>query len=268
MEFYINELSLHGQYHTQEDFELSVRQMTEVMSKVLGMRNATAFKKDLTVLQHQRVSENDYFVASFEKIRNKQLRDAFRGIIFNKLNPKNWVSERLHSEEDNFTCELLNDFVNSTTLAEVAERILQKPNVQRILVNFISPIFENAVSFSVNKNDACEVILNGITRTEHLSSFLQIFDTRTLYKQYLENTDFFTRTNFVYSGTGERIYRMKEDGSYWYFDFNHRENGKPHCEVFDSNENYLGTAVLGNLDGNFERIPAKGDERNRKFRYR
>ncbi len=52
-----------------------------------------------------------------------------------------------------------------------------------------------------------------------------------------------------YFWTKQRIYREKDTGRYWYYDFFHKDN-KEHYEVFDSIGHHIGEADCeGNIDG-------------------
>ena len=126
MEIFINELSLHGQYPSQETFTQSVVQFVEVFSFVQDkVKGGELFKDDLFV--SRKALSQETFLRSFERIKNVQLKIAFRGIIFNKLNPKDWRSVRLHLADVLYTSEIClaqDTFVTDTSVAEIAERKL------------------------------------------------------------------------------------------------------------------------------------------------
>lgn len=58
------------------------------------------------------------------------------------------------------------------------------------------------------------------------------------------NRDLFVVTPLVWGK--QRIYRKKSDGSYWYFDFFHKDN-KLHYEVFDSEGKHMGEADMNGI---------------------
>lgn len=60
----------------------------------------------------------------------------------------------------------------------------------------------------------------------------------------LRNRDLFVVTPLVWGK--QRIYRKKSDGSYWYFDFFHKDN-KLHYEVFDSEGKHMGEADMNGI---------------------
>ena len=97
MEIFINESSLEGQYHNQVEFVQGIKEFIALFSILKKVKNKALFKEDLLIYESAIRGEN--FQASFQKIGNKDIKNAFRGIIFNKLNPKNWRTEQVHAGE-------------------------------------------------------------------------------------------------------------------------------------------------------------------------
>lgn len=58
-----------------------------------------------------------------------------------------------------------------------------------------------------------------------------------------------------YRWGNQRIYQEIGTHYYWYYDFNHNENGRPHHEIFDRLGNQLGT---DNMDGRLDVTKNKG----------
>ncbi|WP_285828045.1 hypothetical protein [Bacteroides acidifaciens] len=64
----------------------------------------------------------------------------------------------------------------------------------------------------------------------------------------LHNAWQFLPTNMVYPASKQKIYKNLNDGSYWYYDYFHREN-QEHYEVFDTHGNHIGEAdMTGKID--------------------
>ncbi len=64
----------------------------------------------------------------------------------------------------------------------------------------------------------------------------------------LRNTLQFSPTNMIYGASKQRIYKNLSDGSFWYYDYFHRENHE-HYEVFDVHGNHVGEAdMTGRVD--------------------
>jgi hypothetical protein len=176
MEIFINELSLHGQYPSQETFTQAVKQFVEVFSCVQEkVKSKEIFKDEFFADREALISET--FKQSFGRITNPQLKDAFRGIIFNKLNPKNWQTERVHSSDDWYNsekCVVQGEFVTDTSVAEIAERKLQKPNKRFLLINFKESQFKNCDSFEVNKEEKTVIQLECIETKDALIKWLDL----------------------------------------------------------------------------------------------
>lgn len=240
MEIFINELSLHGQYYDQAAFVEAIRELVNIFSFLNNNKTTTKlYKPENQVFINRKTIQNEYFQQSFEGIRNKQLKEAFRGIIFAKLNPKDWQVEQLHDTQDIFVCPIIDDFVSNTTLAEVAERNLQKPDIQRLVINFMGSCFQNLRQIEIFKND--ENIENPI--------YLACLDSRIDFENwlqqtvidresYLKNVLLFEKTN--YQVQGKTIYKHKSTNNYWYLDNLH----KTHFEVFNAQKEHLGEADL------------------------
>jgi hypothetical protein len=183
MEIFINELSLHGQYPSQETFTTAVTKFVEVFSYIQDkVKSSEIFKDELFI--DSRALKDEVFQQSFENIKNPQLKVAFKGILFNKLKPKNWQSERLHSPEVLYTsekCTYQETFVTETSVAEIAERKLQKPQKRFLLINFIESQFNDCVCFNVNKDGHGFVIeLDCVENKESLKLWLDLPTKRDL----------------------------------------------------------------------------------------
>ncbi len=64
----------------------------------------------------------------------------------------------------------------------------------------------------------------------------------------LRNRLQFSPTNMIYRASKQRIYKNLIDGSFWYYDYFHRENHE-HYEVFDTHGNHIGEAdITGKID--------------------
>jgi hypothetical protein len=177
MEIFINELSLHGQYPSQETFTKAVTKFVEVFSYIQDKVKSNEMLKDELFITSKALKD-ETFQQSFERIKNRQLKDAFRGIIFNKLKPKNWQSERLHSPDDLYTaekCSHQETFVTETSVAEIAERKLQRPQKRFLLINFIESQFNDCGCFDVKKDGHKLIIeLDCIETKEALKLWLDL----------------------------------------------------------------------------------------------
>jgi hypothetical protein len=242
MEIFINELSLHGQYPSQETFTTAVTKFVEVFSYIQDkVKSNEIFKDELFI--DSKALKDEVFKQSFENIKNPQLKVAFKGIIFNKLNPKNWQSERLHSPEVLYTsekCTYQETFVTETSVAEIAERKLQKPQNRFLLINFIESQFNDCFCFNVNKDGHGFVIeLDCVENKEALELWLDL--PIPPLDVFLRNTVKFVRTSFKQQGA--TVFQEISTSNYWYIDNLHKNE----FEVFNSNKEHIGVATIGGV---------------------
>lgn len=241
MEVFINELSLSGQYHNQTAFEQAILEFMRIFT-VVQSRQLESYKNDGIFLEREAI-KNEHFSSSFERISNRQLKDAFRDIVFNKLNPKNWRDHQLHKTDDLFHCKTIDDFVEGSSIAEVAERNIQDAETPRILINFTQSLFAELTALEIFKNDINEerpielyCADNKIAFERWCPPIIEELDG------FLKNSDFFKRTS--YHVKGAVLYQNIHNSQYWYLDTLH----KTHFEVFNAQQIHLGEATLiGNL---------------------
>ena len=244
MEIYINESSLTGQYFSEAEFSAAVIAFMAIFDKV-NEKKLVAYKQR-NVLLHKKALLESIFPSSLEQLRNKSLKEAFRRLVFNRSNPKDWTLEQLHLASDVFLCPEIDDTVENTVLAEVAERQLQDENdIPRLLINFKSSPFKNN-KIDVFKNDEnCENAISLDCTDNHIGFeiWLKQYEDAKKAKDYLVKSAIFTKTDFNVQGAA--IYRHKQSKQYWYLDNLH----KTHFEVFNAQQEHIGVADLeGNLD--------------------
>ena len=241
MEIFINELSLEGQYFTQNQFEEAVVQfmaMTDIVKK-----NAQIFKEDTLI--YAPTIRDEIFTASFEKIPDRSLKDAFRNIVFNKTNPKNWKEEQVHSEEDTYFYFDENEDIQDMTgktLAEIAERNLQTQEIRRLALNFMESRYESPLNICKNTEEN-KVSVDCADDKEALVDWLGEIETPVT--NFLRNTELFAPTSKIAPKVKTKIYREIKTGYYWYFDNFHADE----FEVCDKTGKHIGVADLeGNID--------------------
>lgn len=235
MEIFINELSLEGQFYSEADFLQAVKEFVRIFS-LISERRINAYRNELVFLNKELI-RNENFQASFEKIKDKGFKEAFKSIIFNKTNPRDWKPEQIHSADDIFECKLLqNSFVTDTSLAEIAERNLQNGMIRRLLVNFLNSSFSQSQIVCVFKNEIQQIDIEGIDNKPDFENWLGV--TQTIADQFLRNPTKFRRTDRHYQG--KPIFCEIETAYYWYLDNFHKNE----FEVFNSRGEHLGVANL------------------------
>ena len=261
MEIFINECSLTGQYYEKEEFEDSLNNFISIFSFINQeiKNNDKQIFGDFQILINYEAIKNLKFIAAYNK-SNLQLRQIFLNNVFQRSGAKNWILEQVHSHEDKFfylTPDNDRHDVSNTSIAEVTERILQNPNNNYLLVNFINSIFcvnnfqhpdiRECFSIPIVKNNSEEfsVKLDCLDNKSAIENWLrekQILKDPEL-KGILKNIKRFRKISR--EGEPNRYFEISTK-RYWYLDELHRN----HFEVFDSTgKNHLGIADLeGNID--------------------
>lgn len=264
MEIFINEVSLEGQYVTETEFTNAVRIFYTIFLNLNRKIKDNIFYKDSQLLFDYQAIKNSNFTVSINKIPDKSLKRAFTNIIFNKLDPKDWRKEQVHSANDNFDyiTETIEKDVRNTSLAEVTERSLQnQENFFYLLVNFTSssfnlchPSIQDCCSIPIIKNNEL-IYLEGLDNESGLENWLKIrlnlydessqtppMDEQTILS---DGARFRKTTSFFQDRT---IYQELATHRYWYVDNFHIGNSA-HLEVFDKVGKHIGEADLeGNID--------------------
>jgi len=243
MEIFINELSLEGQYFTQNQFEEAVIQfmaMTDIVKK-----NVQVFKEDTLI--YAPTIRDEVFSASFERIADKTLKIAFRNFALSKTNAKNWKEEQLHSEEDAYyyfdeSGEIQDVKLTGQTLAEIAERNLQIKDIRRLALNFMESRYESPLTICKNTEEN-KINVDCADDKDALVDWLGEIETPAT--NFLRNKERFAPTSRIARKTKTKIYKEIETGYHWYFDNFHADE----FEVCDKTGKHIGVADLeGNID--------------------
>lgn len=243
MEIFINELSLEGQYFTQEQFEDAIKQFMAMADTL--KKNVSVFSEDRPIIYHRPATRDKIFAACLDKIANKSLEEAFRNVVFNRINPKNWKDEQVHSQEDAYFYfdknEDMQD-VSGKTLAEIAERNLQTKETKRLALNFVKSRYDSPLTICKNTEEN-KVNVDCADDKETLVDWLGEMETPAT--GFLRNTERFEPTSRIAPKVKTKIYREISTGYYWYFDNFHADE----FEVCDKIGNHIGVADLeGNID--------------------
>jgi len=173
MEFFINEVSLEGQYLTETEFTVAVKEFLSIFLKInQSLKDKKLYKDSMLLMQYQAIKDSNFEI-SLNKIKDKSLKRAFIDIVFNKLNPKEWWPEQVHSNNDffDYANQTITKDVRNTSLAEVTERSLQNQGKIYLIINFTDSIFnichpeiQQCCSIPIIKNNSLgsPVYLDGI----------------------------------------------------------------------------------------------------------
>lgn len=89
MEIFINELSLQEQYFSDADFAEAVIVFTAIFALInMRVKSAQMYKSEL-FLDYKAI-RGEVFQSSFQRIRNREYKELFQRIVFNKFNPRDW----------------------------------------------------------------------------------------------------------------------------------------------------------------------------------
>ncbi len=265
MEFFINELSLEGQYATDAEFVEAVKMFKSVFDFVNGkVKQKNIYSTKL--LANYNAIKNSSFSHSLNQIRDKSLKTALINVVYNKLNAKDWLQEQTHSTENSYIylTELDIKDVSGTSIAEVAERNFQSSELHRLLIGFSNssfvcphPTVASCRLISIVRNDNEEDLLDldyldchdgiyaWLESKLNLSAFEYneslIFpptDTQTI----LRDVTRFQKTSLP-TVQGRAVYKESATGRYWYVDNLHFGKAA-HLEVFDKFGKHIGEAKL------------------------
>jgi len=273
MEIFINEYSLTGQYYDKEEFETSLKTLESIfyfINETVKSESKQIFG-DISIFVDYKAIQGSNFFASF-KNSNPQIRQQFRDSVFVKSGAKNWDSEQVHSYEDKFFYLSSDEDVynvSNTSIAEVTERILQNPNNNYLLVNFINSIFRvnnfqhpdirECFSIPIVKNNSEDVpvkldCLDNKSAIENWLREKQVLKDPDL-EDCLKDTARFEKTSIICQG--KSVYREIATQNLWYLDNLHRS----HFEIFDpTGKRHI---RLGNLDGS-SRESTKKEKQDKK----
>ena len=280
MEIFINEVSLEGQYINEEELRNAVKTFIAIFVLInQKIQDKKLYKEESAIFINYEAIRDCNFLASLNLIKNRQLKDGFTDIIFNKQKIKKWRIEKVHSSEDLFDCLISDDNykdVSDTSLAEVTERKLQNPESEYLLINFPNSSFRtahphinhNCLITIIKNNDEINLIcLDGIDSKLALECWLEhklnlsqleysldsgekIRDEQTILRDITR----FRKTALIFQGRS--IYIELTTGRYWYVDNLHKST--PHLEVFDkTGKNHVGEA---DLDGNINYSKSDSDK--------
>jgi len=216
------------------------------------------------LLDYEAIKGSD-FRKSLNHIRDKSLKQAFINIVFNKLNPKEWRSEQVHSTNDDFDYITTTDSldVRNTSLAEVTERSLQNKETTYLLINFTNSRFKLVhpdipkcflIPIVKNNDENNPINLDCLDEKSALENWLKV--KVNLYDEFANKPP--TDEQTILSGTqfkktalicqGRNIYQELATHRYWFVDNLHYGKAA-HLEVFDKTGKHIGEADLqGNID--------------------
>ncbi len=254
MNIFINECSLHSQFHTQQDFTGAVRIFYSIVNRLAKYRGRSHFYKNSDLFCSYSALKEDVFARSLSSIPDKSLKTALKNTLFNKETVRDWTCEQHHLSSEVFECN--GDIVTDTSMAELAERKLGDGGLISTLLNFRESRFANCEAVTVIKEGEHEVNLDCVESVETLEKWL---DRHSLDNQYrdsaqeppmdyqtiLDNRLRFEKSSLPRQG-GRQVFVEKDSGYFWYVDNLHFGKAA-HLEVFDRSFNHIGEAGIDGI---------------------
>jgi hypothetical protein len=235
MEIFINELSLKGQFDDINQLETAITRFNELFS---ATKTAHQLLSSQYLFNHRAIRAS--FLSEFINKIDKDQSSKFKRVVFNQALDWRDAAHRKHSNDDLFFCEVIDDIVTDTTIAEAAERqLLDTPSVKRLIVNFIDSDFKTTIC--IVKNEAHPINIDCVETKEELEKWLSL--PIMPLDAFLRNTERFIRTKFKQQGA--TVFQEKLTAHYWYIDNLHKNE----FEVFDADKVHIGVA---NLEGTIQ----------------
>jgi hypothetical protein len=230
MEILINELSLHGQFATVDDFvNAAVKPLLLLLQQIDPARDFLLKKYDLWSANVTTTATlREVFKGSYSRT-NDEIRKSKTQLTVLLDNPY-WEDDRKHNTPDNYQYNAANIF--NTSLAESCER-------DKVVMSFVSSQFNSAILI-VNKNSTSISIDNLFDHT-HLYALVR--RKRLIVDFSLNDTTRFKKTHF--NVQGKVVYKELSTKCFWYEDNLHHT----HYEVFDRKQEHIGIADMsGDVD--------------------
>jgi hypothetical protein len=164
---FINERSLQGQFENPHHFTKSIVEMNKLFESINAFKHSSKLYKSLELEYKFEAMKTQNFVTSFAKV-DRQLQQIFIQNMRERLKIKDWQTEQLHSDNDEFTINET-ELVTGETLAEAAERQLQTHNC--LILNFLQSDFLEKIE--VCKNKTQKTVLAAVANRTEWSAFLQ-----------------------------------------------------------------------------------------------
>ena len=119
IQVFINECSFHEQLHERSVLVDSFKQFYTLLSLFNQHKVIHELYHHENLFNFYRAMHSEPLSASLNKLKEKSLALAIKGVLFNKLNAKDWQTTRIHSADDLFICMMIRQNVfNLSSLGE------------------------------------------------------------------------------------------------------------------------------------------------------
>lgn len=255
MHVFINESSLHGQYHSVAEFEDALKKFVSLLESI------KCYKRDLTLR-----SETLFLMSGTSSIKLANLVKTHADLAvrlrtaLQETNVKSWYPSQVHDANSKYLFNKV-DYCGCS-IAEFAEIKIQNGNVTGFLINFIGSIFSSSTTIQIDKNGLITTTLDCIFDDSSINSWLVANGLLSPVKNYVGNSNLapddnqtvlcdqalFALTNYP-KNKGRKVYRRIGTNQLWVVDGTLKHaTDKAHIEVFDENtQKHLGTSLIAEV---------------------
>jgi hypothetical protein len=255
MEVFLNECSMHGQFSNVTAVGESLIGVNHVLMRIDETEGAKRVYLSSALYLRPAVA-SQVFSSCLSQMPQKDARTQFKKLIRERLDAVDWNVERMQCD---CMYEWVNEIVSDTSVAELAERLLQQRT--GFLLNFCPSNFPPGKVVVVEKEGGATIVLDSINGVVDFDSWRGVaaynpqcgrtpLDSETV----LRDRGRFVRTKLL--NQGRHVYLERKTGFYFCVD-NLHEHGA-HLEVFNSGYEHMGEATL---DGVIDESKVDGDKR-------
>lgn len=267
VQFFINEYSLQGQFLERSNFVNAVVSLSLLVRRIRKRGFKDCLYKSSHIVNYNAIP-GEHFLSSLNRIPQRDIRENFIRIVFDRINPIDWQMQRKHREEDLYVYH--GDVVTGTSIAELAERKLLESRLAGCLLNFIESSLPNGETVSIVKNENEDEVAT-LDSFDELDTIERWFDglfELGIEEYSIDSTEPPMDEQTVLRDTyrfrplkkrcqGRVIYEELSTRNLWYVDNEHFGQAA-HLETFDKRGKHLGEA---NLEGVL-RVQTKVEGRN------
>lgn len=256
-QIFLNELSIHGQYRSLEEFAIAIKTVTDVLLRAKSSDIPLAIYYT-PVLYHHPVCGALKFSSCLSRIENADIKLAFRQAVQKSPIFFSWLNEPIHDQSGGvYTLNSVD--VTGNSIAELAERVMR--GQVGALLNFSPSLQFNVRTLNVNKGATCQISINLLCIIDDLTQWLasqfpglvrtdydvNSIDPPTDSQTCLRNKSQFSKKEGFHN-QGRSIYLDRKTRYFFCVDNAHFGNAA-HLEVFNTLGKHLGEASLnGEID--------------------
>lgn len=163
MQLFVNEYSLQEQFSDHSQFANAVVMFTLLIRRIRRKGLEGSLYKNSLLVNYSAV-HGVHFLSSLNRIPQRDIRENFIRIVFDRFNHIDWQTERKHRVEDLFTFD--GDIVTETSMAELAERKFLEDTVEGCLLNFIESSLPNGDAVKIVKNENQAALIDSFDQQE------------------------------------------------------------------------------------------------------